>query len=525
MQTLSLMRRLSILVVLVLGLGTVAEASHFRFAHNTWRRVSDNPDGSVTVEFTSLQAWRADGLDMLGLDFGDGNFYFPAAQDITDVFTGTDLAGEGYTIRRYVVQHSYDAAAIASNGGQFLVVGESCCRIGSLINAGDASERIETRVDLNGGNQGSPVSNIPVILQLSFGQTNTLALGIADPQGDPFSCRMASSSESQIPALATAGGNDIEVSPNCVLSWNLTGTTLTDVGNKYAVQIIIEETNRCVGQSCGSIALDFIIELVQGNPPSCSSDKPVNNTVYANFPFSATFTGTDTDPGAVLTLTSFGAPAASTFTPASGASQAAPFAAQFQWTPTDADRGTAQAVLVTYQDETGLQGVCTMSLQVSLTDPEITCGTVNVMGTQFAMDGNAFAQRGSARNAARKFRANGGSKKAYKNYLKDADKFYVEAWTNAWVIPNDLLACGTTDLCTEVSTSALTAPYLDAVAQLDTLTKSIISKIKAQGQSRQARSLSKSSKAVYTASVQAAAALPPTQSSCPGVNVLTAPQA
>lgn len=513
------LERLLLVSAFVLSFTSIAEASHFRFAHNTWKRISDNSDGSVTVEFTSLQAWRTTGLDMLGLDFGDGNSYFPSFSDITDVFAGTDLAGEGYTIRRFVVQHTYAAVDIASNSGQFLVVAESCCRIGSLVNAGDGDERIETRVDLNGNNQGSAVSNIPVILQLSVGQNNSLALGAADPDGDPVTCRMATSAESDIFSVASAGGNDVTVSPSCVLSWDLTGTDVSNVSEKYAVQIVIEESNRCSGQSCGSVALDFIIELVQGNPPSCSSDKPVNNTLYVGVPFTANFTGTDSDPGALLTVTSFGAPAGATLTPASGTQQAAPFGANLAWTPQESDRGSAQSVLVTYQDETGLQGVCSISLQVSVSDPVVTCNQVDIAASQFAMDGNALAQKGVADNAARRFLALGGSKKQYRSFRTEAEKLYIQAWTQTWAIPSKLLDCGASEFCGTVSTADYTSGYLATISQLDALTKSIISKIQKQSRGRKAKSLRRANTRSFSQSMAAVAGVPATESSCPGAHV------
>ncbi len=521
MSLTTLLRRIALpLFIFVVGFADVAQASHFRFAHHTWRRISDNVDGSVTVEFTLLQAWRLSAPDILGIDFGDGESFYPSDPDIFNIFTGSDLAGEGYVIRRYVVQHTYSAQAITNNGGIFLAESSDCCRIGSLINAGSGSERIEVLVDLNTNNQGSPVSSIPVILQMSFGQQNSLSLGVADPQGEPLNCRMASSAESEISSLAEAAGNQLTVSQNCVLSWDLSGTTLADVGSKYAAQVVIEESNRCGQNGCGRVGLDFIIEIVQGNPPTCQSDKQVNNTLYVNVPFTANFTGSDTDPGATLTLSSFGAPAGATLSPDNGTTSSAPMSAQLSWTPGEADRGSAHAVLLSYQDETGLQGVCSLSLQVSETDPVVTCDSLSIMGNLFAMDGSAHAQRSAAKAAAKHFLASGGSSKEYKNFVKDAEKLYIKAWIETWTIPGGMLSCPASDLCSSISTASLTGPYLDTVGQLDTLIKKIINKIKSQGQSKLAKSLGKTNSKAYAASVAAAASVPGTQSSClPGVQI------
>jgi hypothetical protein len=38
------LERLLLVSAFVLSFTSIAEASHFRFAHNTWKRISDNPD-------------------------------------------------------------------------------------------------------------------------------------------------------------------------------------------------------------------------------------------------------------------------------------------------------------------------------------------------------------------------------------------------------------------------------------------------------------------------------------------------
>ena len=151
--------------LLTCGLAATAHASHFRFAHNTWRRLSGN-----TVEFTSTQAWRLGAESPLPIDFGDG---FSDIGSSTVIGSFTDLAGEGYTILRYTVQHTY------GSDGPFTASMSSCCRISTLVNAADQSERMETVVDLRGGNQGSPVSSLPVILQMVQGGVNSVSLPTA----------------------------------------------------------------------------------------------------------------------------------------------------------------------------------------------------------------------------------------------------------------------------------------------------------------------------------------------------------
>lgn len=478
--------RLLVVLLVVCSFASAASATHFRFGHTTWTRVSNNQDGSVTVQFVSTQAWRTSGLDILGLSFGDGSSFNPSGADITDIFAGTDLAGEGYTIRQYTVQHIYSQADIASNNGIFVAFGTSCCRISSLINAGDDSERVSTIVDLNGGNIGSPVSGIPVILQMSQGQLNTLAIPFADPDGDAVTCRLATSGESLISSIASAGGNDVAVSAGCILSWDLTATGPGDVGNKYAVQIILEESNRCVpGQQrvgCGSVALDFIIEIVIGNPPVCTSDKPVNGTAYANYPFSVTFTGTDADPGATLTSATLGAPAGAVISPIAGSTQPAPAASTMSWVPTEADRGLVYAGFFTYTDETGLQGVCPFSINVSEGDPDLGCTGTNISETQFRLDGSANQLSKLARRVAGQMRKLGASAKSVRKIREQSVDLYEVAWATTWLnIDSIQLSCTNANLCVASSNSEGLDAYLSSVNGLNDLVNSSLASLKRLG--------------------------------------------
>lgn len=339
--------------VTLLGIGgfaSPAQASHFRFAHNTWARVA-----GTTVEFTSTQAWRASAVESLPINFGDG--ISGDGPPIT-IGTFTDLAGEEYTIIQYTVQHTY------ASEGPFLAFSESCCRIYSLLNASGASERIETIVDLRGGNTGSPVSSIPVIVQMAQGGLNTVALPIADPDGDPLTCRMATSTESLIPSVASAGGNDLSVSSGCSLSWDTSATT---IGDKFAAQVAIEAIH---ADNSSRVALDFIVEITGnlGATPVCAGTSG-NHIVNVGQMFTGNFTGTDTD-GGNLTVSHLGLPPGATLTPPSGTTQAQPFDAVFDWTPQTADAGTARAVTIVYTDPQGLQGTCAFSINV----PASVCG-------------------------------------------------------------------------------------------------------------------------------------------------------
>jgi hypothetical protein len=332
----------------LLLLVSTAQATHFRFGHNTWRRVGTTGN---TVEFTFLQAWRLTFVDQLAIDFGDGSSYFPPSYTQVGIFS--DVAGEQYLVTRYQVQHTY------ATEGPFLVSSESCCRISSLRNAGDADERIETIVDLRNGNQGSPVSSIPVIVQMPPGALNQIDLPISDPDGDPHSCRMATFAESRIPSVASAGGNQLSVSPTCRLSWNTSGTS---IGQKYAAQVVIEENH---GGDISKVALDFIIEITAvtlNQPPSCTGTSGTH-VVNVGDTFTGNFTGTDPEGGALI-LGHLGLPPGATLTPPAATAQNSPFTSTFAWTPQLSDAGSAYAVTIIYTDGGGLTGTCAFSLRV-----------------------------------------------------------------------------------------------------------------------------------------------------------------
>jgi hypothetical protein len=221
-------------------------------------------------------------------------------------------------------------------------------------------------IDLRGGNQGSPVSSIPVILQMVAGGVNTVPLAIGDADGDPFTVRMSTFAESKIPAVASGPSGSLAVSPSGVLSWNTTGRA---IGNKFAVQVMIQE-NHPNGTS-GKVPLDFIIEIVGGTlnkPPTCMLNGPASNIVNPGQPFTISLTGNDPD-GGTLKVNHLGLPPSATLTPPTGSTGSVPFTATFAWTPSPADAGSAHAVTIIFTDPAGLQSQCSFTIQVNVLQP------------------------------------------------------------------------------------------------------------------------------------------------------------
>ncbi len=335
----------------LLLLPSMAEASHLRYGHMTWERAAP---GSRTINLTYTIAWRSGTGTSVGVNWGDGSSTTIAG---TIVATGTDAANEAYEIRRYTASKTY------ASDGPFTVFYSVCCRISTLVNGRDQTFRNEMVVDLRDANNlGSPVSSIPVILQLPQGGVRNFVLPIADPDGRNYTCRLATNAEAGWGSTShpTAGGRALSVSSGCLLTWD---TTSTSVNQKYATQIVVESVDSPTVDAT-KVVLDLIIEITGASgTPNCSGSGSGTQTLLVGVPFSASFTGTDPNSSS-LTVSHQGLPAGATLTPASGTSGATPFTSTFSWTPTIAQANKSYAVMIVYQDSTRLQGYCSMSFYV-----------------------------------------------------------------------------------------------------------------------------------------------------------------
>ncbi|MCO4773224.1 MAG: hypothetical protein KDA24_24535 [Deltaproteobacteria bacterium] len=338
------------LALLMLAIPATASASHFRYGQIAWER-SNPTTRTVTVEVTT--AWRSDFIDNVVLRWGDGASSNMPVSAYTNLGTFTDSAGTSYSVMRQSRSHTY------GSDGPFTAWFSSCCRIGGLVNAANAGFRVQSVIDLSGGNTGGPVSAIPVLAQMVQGGLNVMPLPIAEPDGDAVTCRLATDSEAgwgsrQQPGEGTA--NPMTVA-GCVLTWD---TSLTSVGQRYAYQVVIEEAGG------GSTALDAMIEIVDGTlnaPPVCAGGGSF--TIAPGNTFTSQFIGTD-DDGDNLTANMIGIPGGASFGPTSGTS---PLTSTFQWTPTVADIG-AYAATIQFQDPGNLTATCALGMTVTCVDSD-----------------------------------------------------------------------------------------------------------------------------------------------------------
>jgi hypothetical protein len=359
-----------VMIMLFTILPQSASASHFRFGHHTWNKV----DGTAnTVRFNLKEAWRLN-AGSVSIRFGDGRTF--SGRRI--VSQPTDLAGLKYDVHEMQVIHTYPHA------GPFTTSKSSCCRIFGLVNANSSSFDVQSVVDMRNGQTSSTVSSIPPILQMKKG-LNSIALPVADADGGAITCRMATSGESRVPSVASAGGNALSVSSSCVLDWDASAAVNK---SKYAAQVAIFEGGL-------RTALDFIIEinagLVDNDPPSCELNGPASSTISVGSTFSISANATDPE-GRNLRVNHLGLPSGATLTPADGSSVASPATATFDWTPTSSG---ATAITILFTDD-GNQ-TCQSSFAINVPSnapPEADAGSDSIVeqegptGSDITLDGS-----------------------------------------------------------------------------------------------------------------------------------------
>jgi len=398
----SLSRSLFILVGVLLAMSV--EASHFRFGHFTWEA---RPDISpTTVDFRMTVAFRSSafGHPNIGQTFRPGRFYFGdggsayynfevIARNLQEdwiVGRAIQSGQEAGTVR-------YNYRAVNNNGSPWQANFSSCCKIGSLRNAANASWRVITLVNLENGNS-SPFSNLPPIVTCSKFDCR-FRIPAVDPNGDRLTWRMATRSESAIPSIPSGMNVDTDTG---VLIW--TGSESFSNG-LYSVQVIIEDRDQDDNIKSNT-AIDFIINLQdQGAnawpefdiPPTPESGSVIKAVVGQ--PLNISVQATDPDPNDVVFLNHVGLPLGATFeqTVSGGVTGVA----TLQWTPTTDDMGQHIVTFLANDNRGGASTPIAVTIDVikpaisdvrvvstiSTTDIQIDANSYSVPPSQIAVEG------------------------------------------------------------------------------------------------------------------------------------------
>jgi hypothetical protein len=409
-----------------------ASASHFRYGHTSWQPAAPAP--ANTIDFLIQNAWRRDGYfscrNTLTLGFmpctGPGGF--PGVGDVIqeDVGGTTFNPGQGPPIggpggaplwyrvtaidpaNNWLFGSALDPASLPGPGtdtlvsktytapGNYVAFIDSAARISATqapnrhLNNPDGGYRVETLVNVGGGNR-SPVSTLTPIVLCPINALCTFAVPAVAFGGDVLAYRLSTPAEaSSFPPSSNYLGfscaqsfcqpgppfapNAASISSSGVYTWNTTGAQLGGgLNTLYSTQVTIEARTPA-GALRNKVALDFLIQLVPsvGRPPvfdtpptpACGSTQ--TTTVGGTLSF--TVQASDPDAGDVVTLNAVGLPPGATMTPPLPTS-GNPVSSAFSWTP-----AAAGTFVVTFSatDQTFQQALCSITVEATAIGPPAT---------------------------------------------------------------------------------------------------------------------------------------------------------
>lgn len=335
---------------------------------STWRRSFQWVNATNTAYFTPNVGDIVSGTNnYLYFNYGNG-----ASAPLNMQVTSVDSTNDWFTA---VTTLTYTYPSFGTYTPFFV----DCCRLsgpsngGTLRNNGDTGFYIWTTLTLSssGPINHPPTAAVPPIVNLPYNFANAnFPLFASDIDGDPLTYRLATPTE-------LCGPSTVQPSANCPagqvlqpagLSVDGLGVVHFDTrapkapGQLWNTQIVISD-----GKSAAVVDVLILLVNQTSQPPVSLIDgasTPYNLTVRPGTPVSFSIGGTDTDPGATLTLSASGAPVGSSFTTSLPTTGTSPVSTTFNWTPTIAQGGFSFPINIIVTDNTGLQDFNTATIQV-----------------------------------------------------------------------------------------------------------------------------------------------------------------
>lgn len=289
---------------------------------------------------------------------------------LSKVGDGVDAAnGVGGYDGNYIVLRGTVVTTLPALGNYQASV-NSCCTASNMANGNnDASYGAVAKIVLD-GQRGGPVAAVQPIINLTRGSLQTVRFPMFDPDGDPVSCRFATSAEAfslptPIPKVGSVQATISTIGNECELSWNLTGV---GADSFHFLPLIIESTHN---GKISSIGVDRMLLVTNKSYPACTGGGYIG--LQPNQVFSTQFVGTASSN---LSFAVTGAPIGSTFTPASGTSGSSPMSVDFSWTPTPAQAGSSYIMQAVFKDASNVEGQCNYVVNVDALNPVLSLNAI-----------------------------------------------------------------------------------------------------------------------------------------------------
>lgn len=366
-----------ILLGIILGfVSNVALASHIRSIDIQWS-VPDPVNSPLRVELVVTEVGRA--------SFPWGN---PATDSLT-VVVRNDMAAviNSVTVNLSKVGEGVDAAnGAGSYDGNYLVLrgaaavtlpalgsyqasASSCCTASNMANSNNDKDYGAVAKIVLDGQRGGPVAAVQPIINLTRGSVQTVRFPMFDPDGDPVTCRFATSAEAfnlptPTPVIGTTQATVSTVDNECELSWDLTAV---NADSFHFLPLVIESMHN---GKVSSIGVDRMLLVTNKIYPTCAGGGYIG--LQPNQVFSTQFVGAASSN---ISFAVTGAPAGSTFSPASGASGSSPMPVDFSWTPTSGQAGSSYIMQAVFKDTSNVEGQCNYVVNVDALNPVLTLDT------------------------------------------------------------------------------------------------------------------------------------------------------